>query len=407
VNGPRSRFATDSAALGVGAVAAAALAYGFVLVGSRALGSSDFAPVALLWTYWLISNAVIASPIQQWLIRSSVAGVTAADLRRTLTGATSVVVAAAGVLTVLLVPIRTTAFDSEALVYPIVIGLITVGSLVIGTARGRQAGRGRYGWVGGSLAAESAVRLIGAGIGAGLGAGPEYFAWLMPLGFVVAVAPPSALLGGHALGSTGRGGDAEVRLLVTTAGATFVPQLVWSFGPFAASFLGANPPAVTGIFLLLALARVPNVVANAVGLRILAWMTATTISAGRDGLASTRRAIVVAAVVAAPVVAVAAAALGPAVVRTLFGGDVDVTGVEAALVGVGGVLGLAVLFLTFGLVAEGTAQRGVAAGVVGLGAGLVCLLTQVGRPSTTVALAFAVTFTVYLVGMTVPSAAHR
>jgi hypothetical protein len=407
VKRPQSALATDSAALGVGAALAVALAYGFVVVGSRSLGSSDFAPVALLWTYWLIANAVIAAPLQQWLIRSFIAGANATSLKRTLARTATVIVATALSLTLLLEAIRTTAFDSNSLVYPIVVGLITVGSLLIGAARGFQAARDRYRWVGASLAGESAIRMAGAGVGALFGWGPEYFAWLMPLGFLVAVMPPSALFGPSPTIATKQAGDTDVRLLMTTAGATLLPQLVWSFGPFAASVMGAAAATITGIFLLMALARVPYVIANAIGLRVLAWMTRAAMATGRDGLAPVRHSIIVAAVVLAPVAFVAAAALAPTVVHALFGEDVDVTRVEAALVGGGGVLGLAVLFLTFSLVAEAAAHRAIAAGVVALGAGGLCLATQIGRPSTTVAFAFAAAFAVYLAGITVAVGTRR
>ena len=65
-----SAFSRDTSALLVSTPVSGLLAYGYVAIGTRTYGAAPFAPVSVFWTIWAMASAVVAFPVQHWVIRT-------------------------------------------------------------------------------------------------------------------------------------------------------------------------------------------------------------------------------------------------------------------------------------------------------------------------------------------------
>ena len=59
--------ARNTLGLATGSIVSGVLAYAVFALTTRALGSEQAAPVAVLWTYWGLSAAALTFPIQHWI----------------------------------------------------------------------------------------------------------------------------------------------------------------------------------------------------------------------------------------------------------------------------------------------------------------------------------------------------
>src|SRR5262245_8488640 len=84
------RVARDSVILAGGSVANGLLAYVLFALTTRSLGAEQAAPVAVLWSYWALSAAVLTFAVQHWVIRTLAhddhGGTVAASLPRIVAG---------------------------------------------------------------------------------------------------------------------------------------------------------------------------------------------------------------------------------------------------------------------------------------------------------------------------------
>jgi O-antigen/teichoic acid export membrane protein len=132
-------------------------AYLFQVVGGRALGPVDFAPVSQLWTAFFILATVALVPLEQYVTRETSRGrAISEDLR--------VIVAVAALGVVGGVAYVTFNLDSPIFggdpTYVVVIAALVLGYTAVFTAKGVLAGNRRFAAVGWLLMIEGALRLV-------------------------------------------------------------------------------------------------------------------------------------------------------------------------------------------------------------------------------------------------------
>lgn len=371
----------------LGSLVSGLAAYGFQVVGARALGDIGYAPITTLWTLQYLCFTVLLYPAETFITRERALG-SAATSRWTLwawLGGVAVVASAV------------TWFGRERLVggdtvLPLVAGLIIASYGPFVVARGHLAGQRKFRSYGIITAAESVLRLILLFVALSISATAGSIAWIMPVGAALAVLlwpllrrqygtrpPPDALK------EQGR----PVVFLLLTSAATGISQLLIAAGPLVVAALGGGPAEVSVFFVTLTAARAPIVlVFGGVLSRLLPVFTRLAGSA--SGTLKLRR--IGLALAAGTVVAAAAAAavgwvVGPAIVSTLFGSSFDAQGwlVAGAAAGVVLVGGATVLNLI--LMANRAEGRMLAPWLAGLVAAIAALVLVGGSPSARVIVA--------------------
>ena len=334
----------STSSLAVGSIVSGLLAYVVFALVTHGLGAHAAAPVAVLWTHWALAGAAFTFPVQHWITRSLAAG-HEADVRRSARRVTLVVLACAVVLGLLAWLAREPLFHRDDAAFPVMIGLVTVGSAVIGAVRGGLGGRERFGAVAVSLVAENGLRcLLVAVLLLGGVTDPVAYGLCLVAGSLVAVAWPSALRFSK---DTAGGSKASPPLVFLSGAATsqLLGQVVLTGGPVLLALLGGSPAEVTSMFAALALFRAPYMVA-------LGAVPQVTVRVARDEGHGAMPlpggpAVLVGALVALVGLAAAGGAwLGPAVLRLVFGETVDVTHTTAALVAAGCAVAVVNLVLT-------------------------------------------------------------
>lgn len=222
-------------------------ALGFLTVGRFAVGLSEFAPMAHVWTVWSVAAATVGFGAQiETIDRLSRrhGPFSVRHMRLGIVGATFALVA-----TLLW---RMPLFGSTSLFWPIICGLIPIGSLLTGVARGTLAAKDDQRRLAFVIAGENVVRFGLAILVAWVGAGPGFLAFALLVGFSVAVTglssvkPEGKLAAGQHL-STGAAG--ALSGLVAHA-ALVLPASVLALR-------GEDPAVVAGVFLILTYLRAP------------------------------------------------------------------------------------------------------------------------------------------------------
>ena len=150
----------QTAALAGGAAVSGLVAYAVFAVTTRALGAEAAAPVSVLWTWWGFAGAAFSFPLQHWVTRT----VSAHGERAVRSALPRVGLAVLGLSAVtggLAWLAREPLFHRSDGWFPLMVALVTVGSALIGVARGGLGARERYAAVGASLVTENMVRLVG------------------------------------------------------------------------------------------------------------------------------------------------------------------------------------------------------------------------------------------------------
>ena len=150
----------QTTALAGGAAASGLLAYAVFARHHPGLGAGAAAPASVLWTWWGFTGAALSFPLQHWVTRTvSAHGERSVRSALPRVGLGVLVLSAAtGALAWLA---REPLFHSDDGWFPAMVALVTLGSALIGVARGGLGARERYAAVGASLVAENAVRLVG------------------------------------------------------------------------------------------------------------------------------------------------------------------------------------------------------------------------------------------------------
>jgi O-antigen/teichoic acid export membrane protein len=355
--------------LAVGSVASGLAAYLFFSLTTHALGATDAAPVAVLWAWWSFSSAALTFPVQHWAIRALAADGDERRVRATTPRLLVAAVVLACLSTLVAWLLREPLFAGHSGVFPLLMGLVVLGSVGNGLVRGLLTGRHRIGTVGASLVGENSLRCLYAVVLLAAGVtDPAAYGWSLIGGYLVLVFWPGALRA-SAAGGPLPAAEPLLRFLGPASGGQLLAQGVLTGGPVLLALAGGSPAEVTTLFAALALFRAPytlgtSMVALLTG-RFTRWLVA-----GRHDLV--RRAgwqLVGATAVAVPAAAVLAWTIGPALLRIVFGDDIDLSRGLTTLVAIGSALALAGLVATTTLLAAGRAAHLVAFWVVAIGVG--------------------------------------
>ncbi len=378
----------DTTALGVGSLLTGLLAYVFFALSTRTLGAAAAAPVSVLWTYWSLAAAALTFPLQHWITRSVAANEGEGAVQRALPGV-ALVVTVIGVVAGLVSWLgRDVLFHRDDPWFPVLVVAVTIGSGLIGVVRGGLSARRRFVSVAGVLVAENAARclaalmLVLAQLRAAVG-----FGICLAGGSLVGLLWPSALR--FAAGQGRQSDESPLRFLSGAASGQLVAQGVLTGGPIVLALSGGSAAQVTALFAALALFRAPYMLAIGLVSQLTGRLTTLVVRGRRSALRRVRLAVVVSTAVGVLVAAVVGALTGPWLVRLVFGADVVIGQLPAALVAVGSALALANLVLAVMILAQdrsGTLARAWLAASAG---GAVVLLTASIEPLTRTCWAFA------------------
>lgn len=360
----------------VGGTAVNALsAYVFQVVGGRALGPSEFAPVTMLWTVLFLGYTIVLLPVEQLVTRHLVlAGRLETNTRRVVVAVIATLVAA---VTGFAYVTRGRLFaGSEG--YAVVAAAVFAGYGLYAVGRGLLAGRSRFFAYGIVVAAEGAVR-AGAAVAAVLA-----FRTPLALGWALA-APPLVVL---AVAPWRKTVARTEPAAATGSAVTFVgwylvagaaSQVLLAVGPLAVGALGATAAAVSVFFVTFTLFRGPVSSSYHLLARMLVPLTERA-----DDIATLHmwsRRIATWGIAAAAVALGVGAWVGPPIIEVLYGSDFRPTPIVAALAVSGSVAALAALAANQFVVARGDTRLLFVAWTIALMVGaVVALLPWAGIP---------------------------
>lgn len=342
-------------ALAAGAVLGGFLAYAFFAMATRTLGASEAAPVSVLWTYWVMTAAILTFPLQHWTIRLLTEGAEGALARsqRRIWIAVAVVSALSALLAYLA---RDVLFHDPSLAYPAMVAAVTAGAAFSGLVRGGLAGRGRYTATGISMAADNLLR-VALGVGVVLAGGGA-----MAFGFALVVGSFSGLFWPSSLRFEGRSEAAAgsiaspLALASGLAAGSLIAQVVLTGGPVALAALGGTQQQVTSLFVALALWRAPYLVALGVAPQLTSALSRMALAGDEQRLQSGRRWTLVAVLGVAALAFLAGATVVDPILRMVFGPDIVLDWQTLALIGVGTTVAVGNLVLLLLMLALGTSR---------------------------------------------------
>ena len=384
----------------IGSIVGGLAAYGFQVIGTRALGTEGYAPIAALWTIQYLVWSVVLFTVETFVVRETLGDPVYRVLpHETAIGAWGWVVGTAAVVTASCWFVRDRLFygvDELAIVAGAIV--LSFGALAI--IRGRLAGGGRYLAYGVISAGESVARsAIAIGIVIA-GASTRVLAWALPAGAAAAASSWFALGLVHGrqaqrvptrdrsrpLEATGM-----VRFLLSMTAVNAAAQLLLAGAPVAMAALSASASEMSVLFVTLTAARVPIVVALGGLLSRLLPMFAETLGRrGRSALPRMAALVTAATVGVAAVGAVAAMAAGGQLIGAFFGSQFRPPGWLAAAVTAGVVLATGGLVLNQLLTADGSERWLIVPWASGLICAIATMLMVAGSPSWRVGSAFVV-----------------
>jgi len=343
--------AQQTTALAAGSAIAGLLAYVFFAVTTRALGSEAAAPVSVLWTYWSFAGAALTFPLQHWITRSVAAHGGSGQVRAALPRVVAVVAVATALVSLLAWLLREDLFHRQDAWFPVLVGLVTIGSAYLGLVRGGLAAHRRFVALAWALVSENAVRCAAA-VGlmvAGVRASVSYGLCLAAGGIVGLLWPTSVRF---ARPRPGARSESPLAFLGGAAGGQLLGQTVLTGGPVLLALAGGAPPQVTALFAGLALFRAPYTLALGMVSQLTGRLTVLVVHGDRRTLRKVRVAVVATTLLAAGVAAVVGASVGPALIRLVFGDSVRLAPLPTAVVAVGSAVALANLVVTITVMAQ-------------------------------------------------------
>ena len=373
---PGTSTPRDSVALAAGSAVNGVLAYVVFSLASHALGA-EAAAVSVLWTFWAFTGAAVTFPVQHWITRTVVAH-GEGSVRRALPSIVGAVAGLSLVLAGLSALLRTTLFHRSDLVFPVLVGVMTIGSALIGLLRGVLSGRRRFRAVATSLALENLLRSVAALVLllAGSTQSAAYGAALAA-GFLVVLGWPSVFR----LGSDAdeRPTTGPLAFLGRTGTAQFLNQLLLTGGPVALALAHGSEVEVTALFAALSLFRAPYLMALGVLPQVTERVTRLVL---RDA-GMVRRLVAplaVGTVVLSGIAAALGAIVGPWLLRLVFGDEVRIAAGPAAIVAAGSVVAVANLALMSMVIAEDRSTTAARAWVTATLAAAVVFVALSGVP---------------------------
>ena len=366
----------DTTALAVGSTVSGLLAYLFFALSTRSLGAAEAAPVSVLWTYWSFSAAALTFPLQHWIARTVAANAGEDAVRRTMPAVTAVVVSVSALAGVVAWIVRDALFGRGDAWFLVLVGLVTLGSALLGVLRGSLSARHRFVAVAWALVLENGLRCAAAA--AVIVAFDESAAGLgicLAAGALVFLLWPSAFV----LRRSGRAHTAGSPLLFLSgaSGAQLMGQAVLTGGPVLLALSGGSAVQVTALFACLALFRAPYTLAIGLVSQVTARITVLFVGGRHRELSRVRLVVLTGGVLGCAAAGAIGAVAGPALLRIIFGDGVRMTAGLSALVATGNAAALASLVITVMIMAQGRSVAVARAwGIAVLGAALVFALVS-------------------------------
>jgi hypothetical protein len=318
--------------LAAGSAASGALAYLVFALTTRALGAELAAPVSVLWSYWSLAGAALTFPLQHWVASTVVLhgeGAVRAVLPRLFLG----LVAASLALGAVTWLGRDALFHRDGLAFPGLVALVTVGSAVIGLARGGLTAHDRFLGLAVNLVGENALRcLVVAALASADVRSPTAYGLGLVVGHLVAFVQPSALAFAR---DPGRGATRSAFAFLSTSGtAQLLSQVVLTGGPVLLAIAGGTAAEVTAMFAVLALFRAPYILALGAVSQLTGVMTRLVARGDAAAIRRVRALIVGGTIGLAVPTGVIGLLLGPTLLRLIFGADLAFGEAESAMVAV-------------------------------------------------------------------------
>jgi O-antigen/teichoic acid export membrane protein len=385
----RRRVLRDSGALAVGSAVSGLLAYVFFSIATRHLGPATAAPVSVLWTYWAVAAAVLTFPLQHWIAHTVALDEGEAGVRHAVGRVALVVLGCAAVAAGAAWVGRDPLFHRDDLAFPALVAAVTVGSGFVGYVRGVMSARERFAVVAAVTAGENALRCVIAAVLALAGVdSPGAFGLALVAGQAVGLCLPSALRL-HRTGAP-HDGESPFAFFGGVGGGSLVAQVVLTGGPVVLALRGGSAAAVTALFVTMALFRAPYTFSLGVVAQVTGRLTHLVATGRGDLLRRIRAGLVAAAVVTAGLGALLGLAVGPWLVRLVFGDAVHVEAETAAGVAAGSAFAVANLLTTLTLIARRRSGQVLRSWLAAAAVGLVALALAPLHPTGDTVLAFAV-----------------
>jgi len=376
------RYAGDGTAVMItGTLIAGIGNYIYQLIGGRALGEHDFAPIGSLLTIHFLAFIIVLLPVEQLVIRSITihGGMTKATVR---TARTTIVLTALIAFVVGLVG-KDRFFGGDTR-FAYLAGATVLTHALFVHGRGTLAGHRRFRSYGESGAGAAILRvLLGATVLLALRS-PLGFAAALAIGPLVIFIWPSSLR----IGLIPDQRTDPVRFLGTFILAAATSQVLLLSGTLVAGILGATTAVISTVFVTFTLARAPLTFGYNLIARALPPFTALA-QKGRDTLLNkwVVRLLVLGVVTAIPA-GLLGYWLGPPIVEALFGQGFRPDPMFAMLAAAGVTFAGSSLFLGQILVARGDTGKLAIAWIVGVAVAVAGLLITTGDVATRIGVAF-------------------
>lgn len=358
-------------------------AYLFQLFGGRILGTTDFAPVSLLWTVFFILATILLVPVEQYVTREVASGRKAmpGDLKPTIVVAGIGVVVGGGFVALTLDDL----FRGDPQ-YIAQIVLLIVGYSLLFVGKGVLAGSRHFAGVGWILIVETVARLVAGIVAVLLVRSAVSFSWGMVVGGFSVLA---LRWWRHDVGDSDQRPTPAARFLAGYSGGTSSSQVLLGGAPLAVAALGGSDALISIIFFTFTIFRAPLTLIFALQGRVLPFLVGLAGAAKKSELVRIARLVFVGGVLLAFAGAAVGWFIGPEVMVVLLGEQAEPTRLVAMLAA-GGVMAAAAAQITSQvLVAEGRTMRLAWAWFAGLAVALVVMLLMGGEPDTRVAVGFA------------------
>jgi O-antigen/teichoic acid export membrane protein len=369
--GPSTASATAGYGRGAGILSAGLAAtglvtFGFFALASHTLAASEYKRIVLLWSLMFIVISTIYRPIEQLLSRTIAARRATGIEEHPLRGPAAIQLGFAAVFLAVALALRgrieNELFDGSATLYWVLVaGVATYGAAFF--ARGWLAGHKRFGLFGALVLLDAVARFcfplaVAFGVGGetliaiGIAAAPLISLAVVPPALAMGRARRSegeaarlALAAEAALEGPGSEGAEEAMLdFSLTRGAGFAVAVLGIFAaeqallnvPVLTVDASSNGAALAGfVFNVLLIARAPLQLFQAVQLSLLPHLAGLEATEGREAFRHAVRVTALAIAAFGAAVAVGLFAIGPPVMRALFGGGFDYARGGLALMGLG------------------------------------------------------------------------
>ncbi len=332
------RFELLAASLATGVIGA-----GVIFASEATLGLESFAPLAQLWTLWALFSASITFGVQQWVIRSVTAGVSSTAVVAQLARRLAPTSLAVGALAAVMVD---PWFGGEWGYVALTAALVWATGFN-GEGRGRAAAHDDVRALALLIVGENLIRAVLLVPLVLIDATPVWYGVALLAGFAIVGLPRMrrhAIESGHE-----RSGDSSALVIAAIVG--LVSYATMFGGPLLLAPRGVDEAAISALFLVITLARIPFVVVLGLLPRVAVSLEGLTATGRRDEVGRVGRRVVVSAAAGAAVVGGAALLLAEATFGAWWDTNDIFGGGTYAAIGAASVLSLGALVLSMAAIA--------------------------------------------------------